>query len=134
MLRYLPPFWFTIRRTLTNVELGGQTIPANSIIQAWNASANRDSAHFPDPERFEIQRSPNHLLTFGHGIHFCIGAPLARLEAHIVLSMLLNQLKNIQRLPRIPIDTRPGPVFVILSLPVMFEHTSRSLRRGRRTT
>src|SRR5947207_3229224 len=134
VLRYLPPFWFTIRRTLTNVELGGQTIPANSIIQAWNATANRDRAHFPDHERFEIQRSPNHHLTFGHGIHFCIGAPLARLEAHIVLSMLLNQLKNIQRLPRIPIDTRPGPVFVILSLPVMFEHTSRRLSQGRRTT
>lgn len=126
VLRYLPPFWSTIRRTITDVELGGQPIPANRIIQAWNASANRDGAYFSDPDRFDIQRAPNRHLTFGHGIHFCIGAPLARLEARIVLSMVLSQLKNIQRMPNLPIDMGPGPVYIIRSLPVIFEPTCAS--------
>jgi Cytochrome P450 len=121
VLRYLPSFWITGRRTTTDTELGGQHIPARSLIQAWNASANRDSAHFPDPDRFDIQREPNHHLSFGHSIHFCIGAPLARMEARIVLSMMLNQLKNLQRVPNAPIDISMGPAYRIYSLPIMFE-------------
>jgi cytochrome P450 family 109 len=121
VLRYLPPFWFTIRRTVVDVELAGQHIPANTIIQAWNASANRDSSHFSDPERFDIQREPNHHLTFGHGIHFCIGRPLARLEARIVLSMMLKQLKNLRCVPNVPIGISPGLAYIIHALPVMFD-------------
>lgn len=121
ILRYLPPVWFTMRRAKTDLELAGQHIPANAIIQAWNASANRDAAQFSDPERFEIERQPNRHLTFGHGIHFCIGAPLARLEANVALPMILAQLKNLQRVPDVPVQISAGIVFVIRSLPMTFQ-------------
>lgn len=121
VLRYLPPVWFSFRRAKTAVELGGQHIPENAIIQVWNASANYDAAMFADPERFDIRREPNRHLTFGHGIHFCIGAPLARLEARIVLPMMLAQLKQMQRVPSVPIIVNSGLLYVIQSLPITFQ-------------
>ncbi len=121
ILRYLPPVWFLFRLTREDVELAEQTIPANSMVLAWTASANRDPAQFPEPDRFNIEREPNRHLAFGHGIHFCVGAPLARLEARIALSMMLEQLKNLQRVEGIPITVNMGIVFVIRSLPVTFQ-------------
>ncbi len=121
ILRYLPPVWFLFRQTTTDVELAGQHIPANNMVLAWTASANRDPAQFPDPDRFDIEREPNRHLAFGHGIHFCVGAPLARLEAKIVLPMMLEQLKGLQRVKGVPITVHMGIVFVIRSLPVTFQ-------------
>jgi cytochrome P450 len=121
VLRYLPPVWFLFRQTRADVELAGQHIPANQLVLAWTASANRDPARFPDPDRFDIEREPNRHLAFGHGIHFCVGAPLARLEARIALPMMLQQLKDIQRVEGVPIMVRSGIVFVIRSLPVTFQ-------------
>ncbi|MFI9379907.1 cytochrome P450 [Kutzneria sp. NPDC052558] len=88
VLRCLPPFNELGRRTTTEVELGGRVIPANSIIMANIASANRDPRVFPDPERFDVARTPNPHLTFGHGIHFCLGTPLARMEGRIAFEAL----------------------------------------------
>lgn len=122
ILRYLPPVWFLFRQTRTDVELAGQHIPANQLVLAWTASANRDSAQFPNPERFDIMREPNRHLAFGHGIHFCVGAPLARLEARIALPMMLEQLKDLRRVEGIPITVHTGIVFVIRSLPVTFSY------------
>ncbi|HXR66653.1 MAG TPA: cytochrome P450 [Ktedonobacteraceae bacterium] len=124
ILRYLPPVWYVFRRTQTAVELGGQRIPANAIIQAWNASANHDASVFADPERIDVQRETNRHLTFGHGIHFCLGAPLARLEARVVLPMMLEQLKQIQRVPNAPITVQAGLVYIIQSLPITFQPRS----------
>ena len=121
ILRFLPPVWFLFRQTKADVELAGQQIPANQVVLAWTASANRDPARFPDPARFDIEREPNRHLAFGHGIHFCVGAPLARLEAKIALPMMLQQLKNLQRVEGVPITVRAGIVFVIGSLPVTFQ-------------
>ncbi len=121
VLRYLPPVWFLFRQTTIDVELAGQHIPANQVVLAWTASANRDPARFPDPDRFDIEREPNRHLAFGHGIHFCVGAPLARLEAKIALPMMLQQLKDIRRVEGIPIMVHAGIVFVIRSLPVTFQ-------------
>ncbi len=121
VLRYLPPVWFLFRQTLTDVELSGQRIPANQVILAWTASANRDPSQFPDPDRFDIQREPNRHLAFGHGIHFCVGAPLARLEARIALPMMLKQLKDLQRVEDFPIMVHAGIVFVIRKLPITFQ-------------
>jgi cytochrome P450 len=120
VLRYLPPVWFLFRRTLQDVELAGQHIPANQMLLAWTASANRDAAQFPEPERFNIEREPNRHLAFGHGIHFCVGAPLARLEAKVVLPMMLEQLKDLKRVEGVPIGIHTGIVFVIENLPVTF--------------
>ena len=91
------------------------------MVLAWTASANRDATQFPDPNLFTIEREPNRHLAFGHGIHFCVGAPLARLEAKIVLPMMLEQLKNIQRVKDVPVTVHTGIVFVIRSLPVRFQ-------------
>jgi cytochrome P450 family 109 len=121
VLRYFPPVWFTFRRAKTAVELGGQHIPENAVIQAMQASANYDTAMFADPERFDIRREQNRHLTFGHGMHYCVGAPLARLEARIALPMMLAQLKQMQRVPSVPITVRPGLTYVIQSLPITFQ-------------
>ncbi len=121
VLRYLPPVWFLFRQTLTDVEIAGQQIPAHSRVLTWNASANRDERQFPDPNQFNIQREPNRHLAFGHGIHFCVGAPLARLEARIVLPMMLEQLPDLQRVEGFPIMVHTGIVFVIPSLPITFK-------------
>lgn len=119
-LRYLPPVWFLFRQTLEDVEVADQLIPANKNVLIWTASANRDAAQFPDPDRFDIEREPNRHLAFGHGIHFCLGAPLARLEAKIALPMMLQQLKGLRRAENFPVSARMGIVFVIRSLPVEF--------------
>ncbi len=121
ILRFLPPVWFLFRQTKADVELAGQHIPANQIVLAWTASANRDPARFPNPDRFDIEREPNRHLAFGYGIHFCVGAPLARLEARIALPMMLQQLKNLQRVEGVPVMVQAGIVFVIRSLPVTFQ-------------
>jgi cytochrome P450 len=121
VLRSLPPVWFLFRLTRSEVELAGQRIPANQMVLAWTASANRDPAQFPDPDRFAIEREPNRHLAFGHGIHFCVGAPLARLEARIALPMLLTQLKHLQRVEDVLIMVHTGIVFVIRSLPITFQ-------------
>jgi cytochrome P450 family 109 len=128
VLRYMPPVWFTFRRTTTDVELGGQHLPANAVVQIWQASANRDSEQFRNPAQFDIERDPNRHLTFGHGIHFCIGAPLARLEARVVLPMMLEQLKQLQRRPDEPLLVRSGIVYVIQALPVTFAQSLSGTR------
>ncbi|AUX44526.1 cytochrome P450 [Sorangium cellulosum] len=95
VLRYRPPFPRLARRTTSAVELGGKQIPAEQLLILWIVSANRDSAHFEDPDRFDIHRKPNHHLSFGYSIHFCLGAPLARLEARIAMEILLERYRTI---------------------------------------
>lgn len=121
VLRYLSPVWFLFRSTRTDVELGGQHIPANQPVLAWIASANHDPDQFREPERLDIEREPNRHVAFGHGVHFCVGAPLSRLEARIALPMMLDQLKGLQRVKDFPITVNTGIVFVIRSLPVTFQ-------------
>ncbi|HEY0700645.1 MAG TPA: cytochrome P450, partial [Micromonospora sp.] len=95
-LRCRPPFTRNLRRTTREVDFGGVTIPADRPVSVWLAAANRDPKRFPDPLRFDIRRSPNQHLTFGHGIHFCLGAPLGRLESRIALDLLLDRFADIQ--------------------------------------
>ncbi len=97
------------------------TIPAGALIFAWVSAANRDEEQFPEPERFDITRSPNKHVAFGHGIHFCIGAPLSRLEASIALPMMLEQLPDLRRVPGEPGELFEGRVlFGFKHLPVEF--------------
>jgi cytochrome P450 len=96
-------------------------IPADAVIFAWIASANRDGAQFPDPDRFDITRSPNRHVAFGHGIHFCVGAPLARLEASIALPMMLEQLPQLRRAPDVPVELLPSRALSgVKRLPITF--------------
>ncbi len=94
VLRYRSPFPRLARRAARDVELDGRTIAAHEVVILWVASANRDPAEFSDPDRFDIHRSPNPHLAFGHGIHFCLGAPLARLEARIALGILFERYRS----------------------------------------
>lgn len=96
VLRYRSPFPRLGRRTTAEVEVGGKKIAADQLLLLWVASANRDSAQFEQPDRFDIHRKPNPHLSFGHGIHFCLGAPLARLEAKIALEILFERYKAIE--------------------------------------
>jgi cytochrome P450 len=121
VLRYLAPVWFVLRQTTRDIELAGQHIPAQQPVLAWLASANRDAVQFSDPDRFDIQRTPNRHVGFGHGIHFCVGAPLARLEAQVALPMILEQLKGLQRVKEVPIKVSRGIVFNIRNLPLTFD-------------
>jgi cytochrome P450 len=95
VLRYRSPVQSMYRVTATDTTLGGLPIPAGSPVVAWIGSANRDERQFERPERFDIQRSPNRHLAFGQGIHFCLGAPLARLEARIALGAVLSRLPGL---------------------------------------
>lgn len=94
-LRYYAPFPMTIRRAAKDVEVAGTTIPQNSRILVMLSSANRDETVFPDPDTFDPERSPNRHVSFGLGIHYCVGAPLARLEAQIAVEKLGKRVKAI---------------------------------------
>jgi len=120
VLRFLPPVWFLMRRATADVELSGVRIPAGHQVMPWLASANRDSTQFPDPDRFDVTRQPNRHLAFGHGIHFCVGSPLSRLEAGVALPMMLDQLRDLRVDRSARIGIRAGIVFVITNLPVTF--------------
>ena len=91
MLRYEPPSPMQSRYVTADVELHGQVVPAGSAMVLLNASANRDDRQFPDGERFDIHRSIDHHLSFGYGLHFCLGAALARLEGRVALDEVLNR-------------------------------------------
>ncbi|MEX0750096.1 MAG: cytochrome P450 [Dehalococcoidia bacterium] len=95
-LRYYPPFPATIRRTTRDVELRGVTIPQGERILALLGSANRDEEAFDRAEEFVIDRDPNRHLGFGMGIHYCLGAPLARLEGRIAMRTLIPRIKRLE--------------------------------------
>lgn len=97
MLRYCGPVRHTTSRfALHDTEFLGQTIPAGEMIMASLLAANHDPEQFAEPGRFDIARSPNRHLSFGSGVHFCLGAPLSRMEAQIALSLLLERLPRLR--------------------------------------
>ncbi|MDB4955983.1 MAG: hypothetical protein JWO36_3552 [Myxococcales bacterium] len=97
MLRYESPV-IQFRRTATqDVELGGQRIAEGDKVVVFFPSANRDESVFADSDTFDITRSPNDHIAFGYGTHFCLGAPLARLETKYVFEELLIKLHDIER-------------------------------------
>src|SRR5215469_669661 len=95
MLRYDGPVQSTVRFTRQPLKLGGAEIPAESFVMMIVAAGNRDPAQFKDPEKFDITRDPNDHLAFGEGIHFCIGAPLARMEARIAFESMLERFPKL---------------------------------------
>ncbi len=97
VLRYRSPVQIVSRATTREVEVRGRTIPEGELVLAMVGSANRDPRQFADAGRFDITRAPNAHVAFGHGIHFCIGAALARLEARVAIGQLLDRLQEVER-------------------------------------
>lgn len=91
LLRYEPPGPSVARYVTEDVEFHGQTVPSGRAMLLMLSSANRDERRFDHPDRFDIHRKPGGHLTFGRGVHFCLGAPLARLEGRIGLEEVLNR-------------------------------------------
>ena len=81
--------------TLAPIELGGQPIPAGAVLFLGLLAANRDPARIPDPDTFDITRDPTPHLAFGHGVHHCLGAALARLEGRIAFRALLDRFPDL---------------------------------------
>ena len=92
VLRYDPPVQFRTRTTLADVEVAAVTIPRGATVVLLLASGSRDPARFPEADRFVPDREDNQHLGFGGGNHYCVGAPLARIEAHIALGALARRL------------------------------------------
>jgi cytochrome P450 len=104
LLRYEPPVQFLPgRTTLEDVPVAGTTIPKGVLVTMALAAGNRDPTRFRDPDRFDPDRRDNAHLGFGSGIHYCFGAPLARVEAQIALTELVRRLEG----PRLLIDPPP---------------------------
>jgi hypothetical protein len=95
-LRYDGPSGALARVAAADIEMANRTIREGERVFAFMNSANRDPEAFDDPERFDIARSANPHITFGHGIHFCLGAPLARLESRIAAVRLAERLPDIR--------------------------------------
>ncbi|HVP28028.1 MAG TPA: cytochrome P450 [Myxococcota bacterium] len=118
MLRYDSPVQGTVRVATEDVEIGGTPVGKGALLVCGIGAANRDPAAFPEPDRFDVRRDDNRHLSFGFGTHFCVGAPLARLEAEVAFLALL------ERFPELALDAetvqhRPNPILRgLLSLPV----------------
>ncbi|MEU4526506.1 cytochrome P450 [Amycolatopsis sp. NPDC024027] len=108
-LRYLTPFAAVARVTMREVEVGGVTVPADQMLLCWVAAANRDERVFHDPDTFDPLRAENPHLAFGRGIHFCIGAPLARLEGRVALDILLDRYPKLRTVPGEPPKFQVNP-------------------------
>ncbi|MFD0358901.1 cytochrome P450 [Streptomyces sp. NPDC127110] len=97
MLRYDGPVeTCTERLALEDVEMGGTVIPKGSAVLIAMADADRDPARFEDPDRFDIRRDARGHIAFGHGLHYCLGAPLARMEGRIALRSLLERFPDLE--------------------------------------
>ncbi|MEU4447910.1 cytochrome P450 [Actinosynnema sp. NPDC050801] len=121
-LRFLTPFAALARVTNKPEVLGGVEVPADQMLLLWIGAANRDPRRFTDPDVFDLTRDPNPHLGFGRGVHFCLGAPLARLEGRLALDVLLD------RFPRLRTDPDRRPTFMpspnltgVQSLPLLID-------------
>jgi cytochrome P450 len=96
MLRYESSNQLGNRRAVADVEIGDVKIPAGGYIHLCIGAANRDPAHFPDPDKFDITRHPNRHLAFGSGVHTCTGASLARMEGQVAIGKLIERFPNLR--------------------------------------
>jgi cytochrome P450 family 142 subfamily A polypeptide 1 len=98
-IRFVTPIHNMCRVAVDDTEVGGHPVGAGQQLVLMYASANRDPAHFHDPERFDVTRQPNNHLSFGFGTHFCLGAALARLEVRVFFEELVRRVRSVRLTP-----------------------------------
>lgn len=108
-----------VRTTMDDIEVGDIVIKAGEKVTLWYPSANRDESHFADPFTFDIGRDPNDHVAFGAGIHFCLGASLARLEIRVTLQTVLGRLRDIEQAGQM-VRLRSNVSHAIEHLPIAF--------------
>src|SRR5215470_4751709 len=108
VLRYRPPVHVFGRVATRDSVVAGVPIKAGNLVTVVFTAANLDEAQFPHASTFDIGRTPNRHLGFGHGIHFCLGAPLGRLEARIALQALLSRFPRLKRKRDVPLELKPS--------------------------
>lgn len=119
VLRYRSPVQSMFRVASAPATFGDQIIPTGAPVVAWIGSANHDEDQFADPERFDIDRKPSRHIAFGYGIHYCLGAPLARLEARIALAAMLRRFEAVRLSPGAVLEALPSMiVYGVRSLPL----------------
>ncbi len=121
LLRYAGPVQCTSRVATEDIEVGGKTVEKGQLVFTMLAAANRDPAHFEDPERLDIGRKDNHHVAFGFGVHACLGQPLARLEAQVAFSTLARRIRSPVALATDQLEW--GPSFILRglkSLPITY--------------
>jgi cytochrome P450 len=120
-LRYRSPAQYVIRVATRDVQFGGHLIKKGDFINLWLGSANRDESVFANPDQFDLHRTNLKHIAFGHGIHYCLGAPLARLEAGIVLRLLFERMHQFQLKTNTPLAMNQSDLlYSIIELPVIF--------------
>jgi cytochrome P450 len=119
-LRYDSPVQMTGREVKEDLEIAGRRIQAGERVFTLIGAANRDPAQFPDPDRFDITRADNRHVAFGHGIHFCLGASLARLEAQLAIGTMVQRLPHLQLQTQTPQWRDAFTLRGLQTLPVSF--------------
>ena len=120
LLRYDGPVQRTSRMAMADVEIGGKQIPKGSVVVAAIGAANRDPACFADPERLDVTRKDNRHIAFGFGIHFCLGAPLARIEGQVAIGTLLRRMPALKLCSDTPQWRESSVLRGLKTLPVTF--------------
>jgi cytochrome P450 len=120
LLRFDGPVQRTGRMTTAEVEIGDKRIPRDSVVVSVIGAANRDPKQFADPDRLDVSRKDNRHIAFGFGIHFCLGAPLARLEGQIALGTLLRRMPKLALVSDVPEWRESSTLRGLKSLPVTF--------------
>lgn len=125
VLRFYPPIQAIGRVATSDIEIGGKQIKVGDQVVSWVAAANRDEAKFTDPDIFIVDRKPNAHLAFGFGIHFCLGAPLARLEGQIALRTIVERMEEIRFVSDTQLSYIQSPfVYGVKQFPITF-HSKR---------
>jgi cytochrome P450 len=122
VLRFRSPVQAMFRVARNKVEVAQKVIPAGAPVVAWIGSANHDEAQFSNPDCFDLDRPAGRHLAFGQGIHFCLGAPLARLEARLALGAMLERFESIRLVPGALLERHSSLIiYGLRSVPLLFE-------------